>query len=884
MNLMRRFFNRLVNVLRSRRADEELSREVASHLALLEEEHRRRGMTPGEARLAARRAMGSVALAKDLHRDARSFSSLEDLRRDLKHGLRALLRAPAFTASVVLTLALGIGANTAIFSVVNAVLLRPLPYPGADRLVYLVEEFPAADGTGTPDRRPAMDVQSITEFRSQVRTLSDVAVQESTTMTMATSGETVRLMGSRVSPAFLSLLGAHAMLGRILESRDEIAGADVVLLSHDAWERRFAATPDIVGQPVLLDGRSYAVVGVMPRDFRFYPNPEAEFWTPFVLATSDVLMTPVTAQLNDGVSIEAAVAEMTVVLSGLRGSSEPARFSIVRVQDQMVAPVRTALLVLACAVAFVLLIACANVAHLILARLSTRAREIAIRRALGAGAGRIARLFLAESLVLAMTGGALGIGLAIGGVRLLRVLGTSLPRADASSGVTIPRLGEVSVDTTALVFALVVSVVAAVVFGLTPIYGRRRLPAADTLRGAPALSGFDLQHRHRVRGFLVVCEIGLAMMLLVGATLMMTSFVKLATVNPGYDPTGVVTFQVTVPEGRDMATFSESLVARFQSLPGVRAAGYSTDGLMTRGRGRFPLRSTPGRERPGPNEPTADPAYVSKDYLEAMGIVIRSGRGFEDSDRLGSPQVMLVNRSLVRSGMVGANPIGTRVYALFRDPWEIVGVVEDVRTEALDAEPYPQFFVNLRQVPGFPFSEFRPHFALRTDGDTTAILSNLRAIVRQVEPRASVDNVATADQIVWNSIARPRFYTVLLGLFAIVAVVLAAVGIFGLMAYLVAQRTREIGIRMALGAQRSEVMRGVLGQSAILIVIGVGIGLAAAAGLTRYLEGMLFGLAPLDPATFAAASVLFVVVALIASFVPARRATRVDPLVALRTE
>src|SRR5262245_4542958 len=454
---MRRFIFRLLNVFRSRRVDAELTREVASHLALIEDECRRCGMTPDDARLAARRAMGSVALAKDMHRDARSFVWLEDLRRDLKHGLRALVRAPAFTASVVVTLALGIGANTALFSVVNAVLLRPLPYPGAERLVSLFEEFPAADGTGTPNRRPALDVQSITEFRSQVRTLSDVAVQVSTTMTLATSGETVRLTGSKVSPAFLSLLGADAMLGRVLERRDEVAGADaVVLLSHDAWERQFAGSPDIVGQPVAFDGRNYSVVGVMPRDFRFYPNPEAEFWTPFVLATSDVLMAPVAARLNDGVSVDAALAEMTTVLKQLRGSSEPTRFSIVRVQEQMVAPVRTALLVLACAVAFVLLIACVNVANLILARLSTREREIAIRGALGAGAGRIARLFLTESLVLTMAGGVLGIGLAVGGVRLLRGLGTSLSRPDFSSTATIPRLGEVGVEGSPLFFAFAI--------------------------------------------------------------------------------------------------------------------------------------------------------------------------------------------------------------------------------------------------------------------------------------------------------------------------------------------------------------------------------------------------------------------------------------------
>jgi predicted permease len=881
---MRRFILRLLNIFRS--ADDELNRELASHLALLEDEHRRRGLTEEQARLAARRAMGSVALTKDLHRDARSLVWLEDLRRDVRHGLRGLRRNPGFMAAVVVTLALGIGANTAIFSVVHAVLVRPLPYPDADRLVYLFEEFPAPDarGTGTPDRRPAMDVQTIADFRSHSRTLSDVAVQESTTMALATSDETVRLRGSRVSPAFLSLLGARPMLGRVFEPRDEMAGNDaVVLLSHETWERHFAGSPDMIGRLVRLDGRGYAVIGVMPRDFRFYPHPQAEFWIPFVLPTSGFQMLPVVARLNEGVSAAVARAEMGTVLQELRDSSEPPRLSIVRVQDQMVAPVRTSLLVLACAVAFVLLIACVNVANLILARMSTREREIAIRGALGAGAGRIARLFLAESLVLAIAGGVLGIGLAFGGVRLLRLLGTSLPRPDVSSGVSIPRLGEVTVDGPTLLFALAVALMAAVIFGLTPAFARRRVAEVDALRGTAAVSGFELQPRHRIRALLVVGAIGLAMVLLVGATLMMSSFVRLASVDPGYDPTGVVTFQATLPEGRDMAAFAEDLVARLQSLPGVRA-GYSTDSPMTRGRGQFPLRATPSRERPGPSEPTADPVYVSRDYLEAMGTQVLSGRGFAESDRLGSPQVMLVNRTLVRSGMVGANPLGTRVYALFRDPWEIVGVVEDVRAEALDEEPYPQFFINLQQVPGFPFSEFRPYFAVRTDGDVTPILSNLRAIVRGVEAHASVDNVATVDQIVWNSISRPRLYTVLLGLFAMVAVVMAAVGIFGLMAYLVEQRRREIGIRIALGARRSKVMAGVLGQSAILILIGVGVGLSAAAGLTSYLEGMLFGLTPLDPATFAAASLLFMVVALVASYVPARRATRVDPLVALRAE
>ena len=887
---MRRFVLRLLNVFRGGRADDDLDREVASHLALLEEEHVRRGLTPEAARLAARRAMGSVALTKDQHRDARSFRWLEDLRRDLKHAVRGLGRAPVFTASVVLTLALGIGANAAIFSVVNAVLLRPLPYPDSDRLVYLLEEFPAADRTSARDRLPALDVQTVPEFRRHTRTLTGVAVQDSTTLTMSHGGETVRLTASRLSPDYLSMLGAQPVLGRSLEARDELSGGDaVVLLSYSAWQRYFGGAPNIVGQPLQLDGRDYTVVGVMPREFLFYPNLQAEVWTPYVPPASGFAMLPIVAKLRDGVSAEAALAETTAILKELRGASETPAFSIVRVQDQMVAPVRVALLVLSVTVAFVLLIACVNVANLVLARTATREKEIAVRGALGASGGRIARLFLAESLVLAAAGGTAGIALAFGGIRLLHLFGTSLPRRDVGTGVSIPRLAEVGVDTSTLLFALGASILTGAIFGLTPAMRRHRREPADALRSGSTGSdpGGMLLRRHRFRGMLVVAEVGMAMVLLVGASLMLNSFVKMAGVDPGYDASGVVTFQVTLPDGRDMAPFAEELVTQLRSVDDVRVAGYAAGIPMDQSRGSFPLRTTPGPPPAGASgqqDRTADPRYVSQDYLEAMGIRLVDGRRFGDGDRAGSQQVMVINRSLARSGIVGQSPIGTRVYALFKNPWEIVGIVEDVRQGGLDREPRPQFFIDFRQVPGFPFSEFRPYFAVRTSGDVTPLLTNLRGIVRQIEPQATVDNVATMDQIVWNSISRPRLYAVLLGLFAGVAVILAAVGIFGVMAYFVEQRTREIGIRMALGARRSEVMSAVLGQSAVLILAGVGAGLLAAAGLTRYLEGMLFGLTPLDPATFAAASALFVSVALAASYVPARRATRVDPLVALRAE
>ena len=469
-----------------------------------------------------------------------------------------------------------------------------------------------------------------------------------------------------------------------------------------------------------------------------------------VIPASGFAMLPVVAQLREGVSIEAALAETGMILRELRGATETPALALVRVQDQMVAPVRAALLVLTVTVGFVLLISCVNVANLVLARASSREREIAVRRALGASGGRIARWFVAESLVLAVAGGAAGIALAFGGINVLRLFGTSLPRQDLGSGVSIPRLAEVSVDASTLIFALLASLLTGLLFGLAPVMGLDRLGPVDALRSGATRAGSSGGHltRYRLRGGLVVAEIGMAMMLLVGASLMLNSFVKLARVDPGYDATGVLTFQVTLPEGQDMAMFAEELVARLRSVDGVRIAGYAAGLPMDQSRGRMPLRSTPGppKDKTSEADRTADPRYVSQDYLEAMGIGVVAGRGFGDRDVAGSQPVIVVNQSLARSGIVGSDPVGTRVYALFGKPWEIVGVVKDVRQGGLDREPRPQFFMDLRQVPGFPFSEFRPYFAVRTSDEVTPLLTNLRDIVRQVESRASVDNVATMDR------------------------------------------------------------------------------------------------------------------------------------------
>ena len=884
---MRRFLLRLLNVFRQERAERELAREVDSHLALLEEEHVRRGATPEEARLAARRALGSLALAKDLHRDARAFVWLDDLRQDLRFTLRLLRRDPAFMTIAVLTLALVIGANTAIFSVVNGVLLRPLPYEGSERLVRIAEHL-APSQTGAPLAPRVLITGSELEALRSARTLSHVGRYGGRpfSMTLDLREGAVRLAGEQISTAVFPMLGARPLLGRIFQDDEETPGSDaVVILSHPAWLRYFAGRDDILGRVLSFDGKGYTVVGVMPPGFAF-PDSQSVFWIPFTRSAKaspqDVGMS--IARIADGRRREEAVAEVSAILSAIRGPRQDARplgrarFDVFQVRDELVAPVRAALVILAAAVGIVLLIACANVAALLLARTASRQKEMAVRVAVGASRGRLVRQALTESVTLALAGGTAGAGLAVGFVFLVRALGSSLPRRDlyTGTGIGIPRLDEVGIDPTTLAFTIFVSLATGVVFGLAPALRQWRADSAPILRQGT--------HKHRGRGVLVMAELALGLMLLVGSGLLMRSFIKLSNVDPGYDPTNVVWFQAFLPRERgasEVTAFAEGMVERLGALPGVAAAGYAPQ--MPTGN---LLRETSLRTRPEPPprppEVRTDARIVSQSFLSALGVRVVAGRGFDARDGEGQPRVMLINETLARSGEVDGNPIGKRFYTIGEQPWEIVGVVEDIHQFGLDREPGRQVFIDFRQAPSPGRNGL--FIAIRTNGTPGELPSSVREIARGLDPLATVDSVATMEQLLSNAISRPRFYTVLLAVFAVVAVFLASIGLYGLMSYTVAQRTREIGIRMALGAQRSEVLTGVLGQSAILILIGVGVGLGAAAGLSRYLEGMLFGLTPLDPATFLAASLLFVVVALIASFVPARRATRVDPLVALRTE
>jgi predicted permease len=901
---MRRLMQRFVNLFRGDRPAAEAVREIAAHLALLEDEYRRRGMSADEARLAARRALGSTARVQDLHRDTRSFVWIEDCARDVRHALRNLRKAPGFTAVAVLTLALGIGANTAIFSVVNGVVWRPLPYEQSDRFVRLMMTVPSASGV-SPRQPVRLTSAELAELRASVRSLSHVGTATWTLMNMR--GRDPRLQAAVVSADLLRLIGARPLLGRMFTAADEAPGAErVIVLSEAVWRRHFGGQPSVVGRTITFDpvlgppARSeYLVVGVMPESFRF-PDTQTRAWIPPRFAQQGpASRVPVVGLLGGDGSVEAAAGEVLPLLREVRASQADdadATYELVRDHDEVIGPVRPALFMLTIAAALVLMIACVNVANLLLARTTSRQRETAIRSALGAGRGRLIRHVLAESVTLGVLGAAAGVALAFGGIRLLRTLATTLSRLDLGNQLRFPRLDEVAIDGEVLAFAVATAVLTGVLFGMLPALRQARFGPALVLRGsgAASLPGMSFR-RSTAHAVLVVVEVALALVLLTGGALLLRSFVNLSSVDAGYDPAQVLTFQVAVPTDKYPAArlvpFAEDVVERLRSLPGVGAAAYANQLPMVNLVNAFPLRSTPftptpemPRLPPLPGSP--DVRLVSGDYLTVMRIRVIAGRGLSEADGAGRPRVLVINEALARRDFADRNPIGMTVYVgPDPNPWQIVGVVGNVRQFGLDVEARPQFFANLRQwtLPGLIFPA-GAYFAVRTAGDPVALAPSVHALVRQIDPEAVVFYVAPMDQVVSSTISRPRLYAVLLGVFAAVGLGLALIGIYGVMAYAVTQGTREIGIRMALGAQRAGVLKQVLRQSLVMAAAGLALGLAGAAMFARYLDGILYGLEPLDPATFAGVALLFIVVAAMASYMPARRATLVDPVVALRSE
>jgi predicted permease len=903
---MKRFVRRVLALFRSTHAEQELSREMASHLALLEEQYRARGLSPDDARVAARRAMGSVALARDLHRDARSFTWIDDLSRDVRHALRNLRRTPGFTAIAVLTLALGIGANTAIFSVVNGVLLRPLPYEESDRLVRLMMTVPSTS-TGVPQRQPVrLRATEFAELRASVRTLSQVGTANPTLMNLR--GRDPRLPGAVVSAELLQVLGARPLMGRLFTAADEAPGAErVILLSDAVWRRHFGGDPAILGKPITFDpvlgppaSVDYVVIGILPNSFEF-PDGNAQAWiAPRLTAEGPGSRAAVVAHLADGVSLQAATAEILPLVQRIAAAlpgSAGATFELVRHRDELVGAVKPALVMLTVAVGLVLLIACVNVANLLLARTAARQRETAIRGALGAGRGRLIRYFLTESVTLALLGGLAGVALACAGLRLLRGLATTLSRLDLGNQLSFPRLDEVAIDGQVLAFTVGIAIVTGVMFGVLPALRQVRVGPSLVLRGGgiAGVPGMGIGRRPGVPGVLVIAQIGLALVLLTGGALLTRSFLALSSVDAGYDPANVLTFQVAAPTEKypaaRLVSFAEDVVGRLRSVPGVAAVAYANQLPMVSLVNVFPLRATPFQPTPAtprlpPSPGAPDVRLVSWDYLNVMRIRVLAGRGLVEADGPGQPRVIVINEALARRDFADRSPIGRTVYVgPDPNPWQIVGIAGNVRQFGLDVDAQPQFFVNLRQwtLPSLTFPA-GAYFAVRTAADPESLVPQVHAIVRQLDPDAVVFYVAPMDRLVASTISRPRLYASLFAVFALVGLGLALIGIYGVMAYAVTQGTREIGIRMALGAQRREVLTLVLRQAVVMTIVGLAVGLGGAAMFSRYLDGILFGIEPLDPATFAGVALLFAIVAAMASYVPARRATTVDPLVALRTE
>jgi putative ABC transport system permease protein len=922
-----------------------MQREIAAHLALVEDDYIRRGMSPADAKIAARRALGGVEQAKEIHRDHRSFPWVEDLRRDVPYALRGLRRSPGFTIAAVVTIALGVGATTTIFSVVNALLVRPLPYVHSDRLVQIAENITTAGAQGARfSRRFGITQAEFLEWRSRSTTFAHVAGVANLMNGNVQTGEgPVAAPRAIVSPALFEMLGVPAQLGRTLTAEDERPDAPAAVMSAAAWQRFFANDPAVLGRTVTLNGAPFTIVGVMPPGFD-YPERSTMFWTaqaPRPDAGTRAFGNFV-ALLKPGVSRVAATEEANVIGAALRtptpaagyGASAPPappappatatmggpppedrdaanrpRFEVLAVKDLIVGPIRPALRLLGVAVVLVLLIVCANVANLLLARGTARHREIGVRLAVGASRGRIVRQVITESAVLSLIGGVAGAVAAIGGVRLVKALATvDTPRLfqlsiNLGNGSLLPRIDELGVDGTLLGFATAVALASGMLFGLAPAVSMSRVNYAQTI-GAGTSTRSETAHASRglVRNVLVVTQVGIATTLLVGASLLVHTFVKLLDVDPGYDAKNVLTFLLGVPPqmpgGRQLSVI-EQVLAELRADGRVSAAGYTNIAPFLSLTERGGLFVPPGATR---EEMLDDPLrpqtrIVSHDYLQTLGARLVAGRWLGANDGATQPLAFVVNRALVNRYFGGENPVGTPV-RVFRSPdyvetWHIVGVVEDIAQSRLDEEPFPIVFADMRQVlaaralmpkalqlgqglPGFPT------IAVRVRGSWQTLASELRTKVRTIDSALGVDSIVPLEDLRFGSLVRPRFYATLLGSFAAIAGVLAAIGVYGVLAYTVAQRSHEIGVRMALGAERRSILKSILGRGLALSALGVALGLVAATGMTRSLSTMLFGLTPLDVGTYLAVSTGFLAVAALACSLPARRATLIDPAETLR--
>ncbi len=884
MRHLRAWFLRLGGIFAKDRRDEELRAEIESHLALHEEENVRSGMLPQEAHRQAVIKLGGIAPMAEAYRDRRGLPWLETLWQDIRFGIRMLKKSPGATAAAIIALALGIGANTAIFSVVNAVLLHPLPYRDASKLVW-VTSF-------VPKYNEAIVVHpDYFAWRSQSHSFEDVAAMTSADRTLTGAGEPVQLSGVRVSASIFHVLGVEPALGRgFLTEEDRVHGTHVVILSDALWKERFGGDPKVIGRLIAFNGEGYTVVGILPRQFELPEHRKSQFLVPLALSDGPLkqndalLMIDVVARLRPKITPAQAIREIDAI-SERSHASFPGGFAkmfpgsqtrIVSLHEREVGNVRQAVMVLVGAVCFVLLIACANVANLQLARAVTREKEIALRGALGAGRWRIIRQLLTESGFVAILGGGAGLLLAVWILRIVRVLG---PR-------DIPHLANAHLDLRVLLFTLGVSLGTGMLFGMAPAFAAVRVPINSTLKEGGAQKG-SAGGARRSQKIFTTAEVSLALVLFIGAGLLMRSLLLLTSLPLGFDAGNVLTAQISLPpssypELENQRAFFSELVRRMESLPGVASAAVTT-GLPTNGFMEATVLEVEGRPAPeagtlasGSNAVFVD--QVSPGFFPALHIPLLGGRLLDGRDAATAPRTLVVNQALVRRYFPNANPIGARVKLAGGDWWTIAGVIQDVR-QSLAGEIEPVVFLPMEQSPTSVMS-----IVIRSQVPPESLARAVREQVEAIDHDLPIYEVATMEEVMAPLTASQKFNAYLLGLFAGLAVLLAAVGIYGVMAYAVSQRTREIGIRMALGAAPSQVRGMMLRQGLWLALTGIVCGLGASFALTRLMRNLLYGIKPTDPVTFAGVSAILLAVAMVACWIPARRATRVDPTIALRYE
>ena len=877
---MRTLWKRAVGFLSGNRLDRDLDAEVGFHLDMLIAEQMTRGLSEQEARAVALRTFGAVTQIKEEYRDQRGLPWLDMFIQDTRYGARSLMRTPGFTLAALLTLALGIGANTAIFSVVNAVLLRPLPFPEPERIVQLGR---MVKGASAPQINH--DGRRYLYYRDHLSS-ADLAAWHGVGFNLAAGDRSEYVLGRAVSKEYFTVFGGQALFGRTIGAEhDVLGGPDVVVLSHPLWRRQFGSNPSILGTTVTLAERPYTVIGVMPEDFVSLPAVDLYIpLRPSTAGTGGGFNYTVAGRLRSGVTRDQANGEMQSLFEAFKRDFPKSVFSsefgstFVSYQDMLAEGVRPALLIMLGAVGTLLLIACANTANLLLARASGRGREVAVRAALGASRARIVRQLLTESVLLALTGAVVGLALAYWSVPALLAL--------MRTGFNVYQ--DARIDATVLAATFAIAVVTGLLFGLAPAANLSRHELTDAFKDDGTRTTSNRRSVWLRRG-LVVAEVGLCMLLLVGAGLLIQTFMKMRAIDPGFDLTGVITARMSLQGDRyaspaALDRFYTDGLDRIRRIPGVRAASVVNGIPIERGLNL----NVKLLDAPEPDNNLIDWRYATPGYFTTMGIDTIGGRPFDESDRAGSPRVAVVNEAFARKFYGGENPVGRRIAVFEADgPIEIVGMVRDVREQGL-VGPLPA----LMYVPVAQTSErslrtthayFQVNWVVRAANPSAELTRAVTDAIRAVDPRQPISSFRTMEEVKGAQFQTERFQMLLLGLFAAIGLMLAAAGIYGLISYSVVQRTREFGIRIALGASAGQLVRSIVLQGALLALAGIAGGAAAAVIAARALQNALSGFGPIHPATFVIVGGLLMLVALAASLIPALRAVRLNPVAALRS-